>query len=80
MTFTKTYNLLDAWAESTPVHWTDKGGPKVGDSCCVPGCEETLQKGEVYYYVTQFERDVNDKEQPVCWRHVRPDQGPVTVP
>lgn len=75
----KIYPLMDPWAESTPISTGTNGGPRVGDPCCVVHCDKTLQKGEVYYYVTELGRDTNGNEQPVCWRHVRPDKGPITI-
>jgi hypothetical protein len=66
-TYTKTYTLLDAWAERP----ADPGGA----TCAVDG--KDIPPGEVHYYVTQLGRDENGREQPVCWRHVRPDDGPL---
>jgi hypothetical protein len=79
---------LDAWAETTP--WDCLTNPAascaslthdhptmVGDKCAVPECQQTLHAGEVCYYVVQLPRDPFDREQAVCWRHVRPGRGPV---
>lgn len=77
-TYTKTFALFDAWAESTPLeNDAPGGGPRIGDPCAGPGCDDHLRRDEVYYYVTQLERDAQGREQPVCWRHVRPDKGPI---
>lgn len=81
-THTKTYVELTMWASTIPVdppvpeHWR---GPVVGERCCAPdSCEEELQSGEECYYVTELPR-VAGREQPVCWRHIHPNTGPVVV-
>jgi hypothetical protein len=68
-TFVRTHTLMDAWAETWP---TAEDIP-----CAV--CGEPIPAREVCYYVTQLGRDEHDREQHVCWRHVRTDQGPLTV-
>lgn len=81
-THTKTYVLLDAWASTTPVTregWPNWKGPRVGDVCAVDGCDEQLRADEECYYVTQLERREDGSEPAVCWRHVRPDDGPVVA-
>jgi hypothetical protein len=81
-TYTKTFALLDAWAATTP--WDREGhptwkGPCVGDVCAVEDCDETLLANEECYYVTQLPRREDGSEQAVCWRHVRPDDGPISA-
>ncbi len=60
----------------------------VGDPCAVPECAAPLVEDEVCYAVTELDRiespplqrqdgPVREQEQWVCWRHVRPDQGPI---
>lgn len=77
-TYTKTYALMDAWAISLP--WARCGQPcnhatpHVGDPCAVEDCGKPLLAGETIYKVTQMPDDAY-----VCWRHVRPDDGPVRV-
>ncbi len=69
MTYVKTYALMDAWAQTFP---------RVPDGPCAV-CEEPIPGKEVCYYVTQLDRDEDGHEQPVCWRHIRPDEGPLVV-
>lgn len=77
-TYTKTYALMDAWASTIP--WAEGNhSPMVGQPCAVEDCREPLKAGEVCYYVTQLDRDEHGNEQAVCWRHVCPDDGPITV-
>jgi hypothetical protein len=68
VTHTKTYTLMDAWAQCIA---DDDGATCAVDAKDIPA-------GEVYYYVTQLDRDENGNEQPVCWRHVRPNEGPLS--
>jgi len=79
-THTKTYALLDAWAETTP-HACEPGCAKphahVGDECAAEQCDEPLLAHETCYAVTQLDRDTNGREPWVCWRHIRPDHGPI---
>lgn len=64
-TCTKTYAIMDAWAERPA---------DVEVPCAV--CAKDIPVNEVYYYVTQLDRDESGREQPVCWRHIHPDRGP----
>lgn len=86
MTYTKTFALMDAWAEKTPsaclvrdttcrqdVH---EHHPMVNDPCAVEDCAEPLLIDQTIYAVTHLPM-VDGHEQWVCWRHVRPDDGPV---
>lgn len=66
VTHTRTYALMDAWAQ--------RPAEKEGATC--DACTKGIPAGELYYYVTQLDRDENGREQPVCWRHVHPDEGP----
>jgi len=79
---------LDAWAETRPwdclvnpdtrcASTTHNHSPMVGDRCAVPECREPLLAGERCYYVIQLPRDPFGHEQAVCWRHIRPAQGPL---
>jgi hypothetical protein len=83
-TYTKTYALLDAWASTLP--WQDCGkaghrhSPLVGQPCAIQSCGQPLKAREECYYVTQLDRDECGNEQAVCWRHVRPDDGPIAIP
>jgi hypothetical protein len=80
-THTKTYALMDPWAETVP--WdclvaTHTHNPMVNDPCAVEDCREPLLAGEVCYAVVEFKRDPETgRERWVCWRHVRPDEGPI---
>lgn len=65
-TYVRTYALMDAWAS--------RPADAEGADCAV--CDEHVPAGEVYYYVTQLDRGGDGREQPVCWRHVHPDEGP----
>lgn len=89
VTHTKTYALMDAWASTLP--WeclirdtgccspTHNHTPMADDPCAVDDCDQSLLPRQECYAVTQLERDENGREQWVCWRHVRPDGGPITV-
>lgn len=98
MTYTKTYALLDPWAETIPwdclvrstgcIPGAHDHDPMANDPCAVRDCAEPLLAGETCYAVTQIGRrtgpplqnpagPVREREQWVCWRHVRPDAGPV---
>lgn len=87
-THTKTFTLYDAWASTIPwnclvretncCHPTHDHDTMVGQICAEPQCDQPLREGEECYYVTQLPA-VDGREQAVCWRHVRPDQGPVTA-
>lgn len=79
-THTRTYVVLDPWAQTIPhacAAGCDKPHVHPGDPCDAPQCNEPLKANEVCYAVTQLNRDVNGRERWVCWRHVRPDQGPI---
>lgn len=69
-THTKTYTLMHAWAQTFVDDVT---------ACSVELCQKPMLPGEVVYYVTELDRDENGREQPVCWRHIHPDSGPVTA-
>jgi hypothetical protein len=87
VTYTKTYAKYDAWAQTMP--WTclieDTGcvssshnhSPMANDPCAIESCAKPLLPDEVCYAVTQLERDADGREPWVCWRHIRPDEGPV---
>lgn len=87
MTHTKTFELLDPWAETTP--WTCRiaatecisqshnHSPMANQPCAIERCAEPLLPDEVCYAVTSLERLPNGHEPWVCWRHVRPDDGPI---
>ena len=60
---------MDAWAER----------PADETTTCAIDPLHTIPVGEVYYYVTELDRDENDNEQPVCWRHVG-RSAPIQVP
>jgi hypothetical protein len=86
-TYTKTFELLDAWAETTPwdcrlrdtgcISSTHDHAPMANQPCAIPACREALVAGEVCYAVTSLERLPNGHEPWVCWRHVRPNGGPI---
>lgn len=86
-THTKTYALMNPWAETLPwdclvrqtgcVSSTHDHNPMVDQPCSAPQCDEPLKANEVCYSVTELERDENGREPWVCWRHVRPDDGPI---
>lgn len=81
-TRTRTYALMDAWAETTP-HSCAPGCVQphahVGDLCDAPQCDELLLARETCYSVAQLDRDANGREPWVCWRHIRPDDGPIRI-
>ena len=79
MTHTKTFTQYDAWAQSIPLGDPAQNGWHVGDHCHAPQCDETLQHGEVYYYVTELDSLADGREPCVCWRHVRSDDGPIII-
>ena len=80
-THTRTYTILTAWAETTP-HVCAPGCTKShahpGDQCDAPQCDEQLVAGETCYSVTELPRAADGREPWVCWRHVRPDDGPIS--
>lgn len=65
-THVRTYALMDGWAQ--------RPANAGGEICAV--CDKDIPAGELLYYVVQLDRDENGREQPVCWRHVYPDEGP----
>ena len=88
-TYTKTYALMDPWAQTFPwdclirettcVSTTHDHSPMVGDPCAVEGCGEPLRDREACYAVTQLKQE-GPGEPWVCWRHVHPDEGPKLYP
>jgi len=82
VTRTRTYALMDAWASTLPWDCVKPGHthtPMVGDPCAIDDCRKPLRGREECYAVTQLDRLPDGREQWVCWRHVRPDDGPITV-
>jgi hypothetical protein len=80
-THTKTYALLTAWASTIPWTCTDPAhshSPMARQPCAIGDCREPLRADEECYYVTELPR-IDSVEQAVCWRHVRPDDGPITT-
>jgi len=83
-THTKTYALMNAWASTLP--WEPCGKPwhrhtpMAGQLCAVGDCREPLKAREECYYVLELPTGEDGAEQAVCWRHVRPDEGPIVVP
>lgn len=81
----------DCLIRRTPCCSTDHDhDPMVGDPCAVLDCREPLANRQVCYAVTQLGQvtgpppqrpagRVRQREQWVCWRHVRPDDGPIRV-
>lgn len=82
-TYTKTYALMNAWAQSFPwdcliretscVSATHGHAVMVDQPCAVEDCRKPLRDREVCYRVVEVDGYV-------CWRHVRPDDGPLLVP
>lgn len=82
-THTKTYALMNAWAQSFPwdclirptgcVSPTHQHTPMVDDPCAVDDCRKPLRDREACYRVTE-------QGGYVCWRHVHPDDGPFLYP
>ena len=83
-TYTKTYAIMGAWASTIPHGRRDCPNPcpavhvHAGDECAVPDCDETLLPREECYAVTELSKD-GPGEHWVCWRHVRPDDGPIRI-
>jgi hypothetical protein len=84
---TKTFALMDAWASTIPHDRRDCEDPcpkphvHAWDVCAAPQCNEHLLLNEVCYSVLQVQSpDTERGELWVCWRHVRPDEGPIRVP
>ncbi len=81
-TYTKTYALLSAWASTLPWVCETPGhqhSPMAGQPCAVEDCREPLKAREECYYVVELDRDAEGNEPAVCWRHVRPDEGPIVA-
>jgi hypothetical protein len=88
-THTKTYTIMNAWASTLPwdclvrdtgcVHPTHQHDPMADDPCAIEDCREPLRADETCYAVTELPRGVDGREQWVCWRHVRPDDGPISI-
>ena len=76
-THTKTYAELSAWASTLPWGSGDHS-PIVGDLCAEERCDEPLLADEVCYAVTELPK-AGEQQPWVCWRHVRPDDGPIKV-
>jgi hypothetical protein len=85
MTYTKTYTIMDAWAQTVPHAKDDPRFPQAareGDPCCAPQCDEVLRADEVAYAPVHLDRAMANPgrgEPWVCWRHIRPDQGPIRI-
>ena len=89
-TCTRTYALMDPWAQTTPwdclirpttcISRTHDHDPMVNDPCAVTDCGHLLRDREVCYAVTELGRGKDGREPWVCWRHVRPDDGPIRIP
>jgi hypothetical protein len=89
VTHTKTYALMDPWAQTIPwdclirdtncCHPTHDHDTMANDLCAATGCGHLLLADEVCYYVTELPHDHTGREQAVCWRHIRPDDGPLRV-
>jgi hypothetical protein len=82
-TYTKTYALMHPWAETDALPREYPGHDqhaREGDLCCAPDCDEPLVAGDTVYAVIELGRaDARPgRGEPwVCWRHVRPDDGPL---
>jgi hypothetical protein len=83
----KTTTALIPWAETLPwtclvevtgcVSKTHNHNPLANQPCAIAACREPLLADEVCYSMIEMERDADGNEPWVCWRHVRPDGGPV---
>lgn len=85
-TYTKTYALMDAWASTTPRNRRNCADPcpavhvHAWDVCAVPQCDKRLLPDEECYSVLQVQTTPDEAgEKWVCWRHVRPDDGPIRI-
>lgn len=84
-TRTRTYTLMHAWAETTVSTGDTPGVPHAAredDPCCAPRCDELLVAGETAYSPIELGREhaaLGRREPWVCWRHIRPDDGPLTM-
>lgn len=71
--------MLIPWAETIPwvclvrptncISPDHAHDPMVDDPCAI--CDQPLVIDEVCYAVIELPRDARDREQWVCWRHVR---------
>lgn len=87
-TYTKTFVILHPWAETLPwaclvrptacISPTHDHSPMVNEPCAVEDCGEPLRENEACYAVVELPR-ADDRERWVCWRHVRPDEGPIVA-
>lgn len=88
-TYTKTFTILTPWAETEPwtclihptncVSATHDHSPMANDLCAVEDCCEPLVENETCYAVTELPRLAAWHERWVCWRHIRPDKGPLRI-
>lgn len=88
-THTRTYALLNAWAETYPwdclirptqcISPDHQHNPMADQLCAVGDCQKPLLADEVCYAVTELDRLPDGREPWVCWRHVRPDDGPIRL-
>lgn len=81
-TYTKTYALMHPWAETTP-HEHDPAScdavhVHANDPCAVDDCRQPLKAREACYAVIELKHE-GPGERWVCWRHVRPDKGPLRL-
>jgi len=87
---TQTCAPIEAWGSTFP--WTclirqtsccstiHDHIPMVGDPCAFDGCDEPLLVDEECYFVAGVPQDPWGRHRAVCWRHVRPGEGPLIVP
>jgi hypothetical protein len=94
-THTKTFTLLSAWASTTPADYGSMprpGSPCAVPSCGRPlkaneaiyavtetGGPDAPQPIRCTANPALTTADCDHAEQWVCWRHIRPDGGPITV-
>jgi hypothetical protein len=90
-TYTKTYAIMNAWASTIPwdchvrdtgcVHPTHRHTPMANAPCAVAECAQPLRVDETCYAVVELPAAIGadgySHQQWVCWRHVRPDAGPI---
>lgn len=89
MTRTTEPQVMGAWASTMPFdcnvrnscrHKSHGHTPMSGDLCGHPDCAEALLPYQEVYAVTELPRQPGQHgETWVCWRHVRPDKGPVDI-
>lgn len=93
-TYTKTFTLLNAWASTTPADYGDmpRVGDECAVPSCT---EHLRENEVVYAVIETGGPDAPEPalcksgplttaecghaEQWVCWRHVRPDEGPIRI-